>query len=100
MYILVTQFIGHVELRKALWSARLQWETQSLQPSWSCTRLPQVLSSSYRPHYLIPSATHSQARREETSYKQSTLLPFQGKISLQHWFGAITDSLWYLSDSL
>lgn len=44
MCILVTQYIGHVELRKALWSARLQWEPHCLQPSCSCIRLPQVLS--------------------------------------------------------
>lgn len=57
MCILVTQYIGYVELRKALWSERIQWEPLSLQPSWSCTRLPQVLSWSYRPHHLLPSVT-------------------------------------------
>lgn len=83
MCILVTQYIGHVELRKALWSARLQWEPHCLQPSCSCIRLPQVLRWSYSltTSSLQSLTSDSKARREETSYKQSSLFPCQGKIA-------------------
>lgn len=96
MCILVTQYTGHVEFRKALWSVRLQWEPQSLQPSWSCTRLPQSLADhTDLTTSSLPSLTSdSKARREETSYKQSSLSPFQGRISFFANTSYVSDSLW------
>lgn len=81
MCILVTQYIGHVELRKALWSARLQWEPHCLQPSCSCIRLPQVLSWSYRPHHLIPSITDQwfQGQKGRNLLQAEQLIPMSGK---------------------
>lgn len=50
------------------------------------------------PHPRNPWPANSKAKWKGTSYKRSSLFPFQGKmLSLQHWFGAVTS---YLSGSL